>query len=75
MISNIGDSSEDTILLKLRECLRCISDIIIHASQFIDQTQAVEREYPIGINSLQEGIRCCRFESRIGLPHFMYFVQ
>ena len=57
MISNIGNSSEDTILLKLRECLGCISDIIIHASQFIDQTQAVEREYPIGINSLQEGIR------------------
>jgi hypothetical protein len=31
MISNIGNSSEDTILLKLRECLRCINDIIIHA--------------------------------------------
>jgi hypothetical protein len=57
MISNIGNSSEDTILLKLRECLGCISDIIIHASQFIDQTQAVEREHPIEFNSLQEGIR------------------
>ena len=57
MISNIGNSSEDTILLKLKECLGYISDIIIHTSQFIDQTQAVEREYPIGINSLQEGIR------------------
>jgi len=47
MISNIGNSSEDTILLKLRECLGCISDIIIHTSQFIDQTQAVERGHPI----------------------------
>ncbi len=57
MISNIGNSSEDTILLKLRECLGCISDIIIHASQLIDQTQAVERKHPIEFNSLQEGIR------------------
>jgi len=57
MISNIGNSSEDTILLKLRECLGCINDIIIHASQLIDQTQAVEREHPIEFNSLQEGIR------------------
>jgi len=57
MISNIGNSSEDTILLKLRECLGCISDIIIHTSQFIDQTQAVERGHPIEFNSLQEGIR------------------
>ena len=57
MISNIGNSSEDTILLKLRECLGCISDIIIHASQFIDQTQAVERTHPIGFDSLQEGVR------------------
>ena len=57
MISNIGNSSEDNILLKLRESLGCISDIIIYASQFIDQTQAVERTYPIGFNSLQESIR------------------
>ena len=57
MISNIRNSSEDTILLKLRECLRCIGDIIIHASQFINQTQAVERTHPIGFDSLQEGVR------------------
>ena len=57
MISNIGNNSEDTVLLKLRECLGCISDIIIHASQFIDQTQAIERKHPIEFNSLQEGIR------------------
>ena len=57
MISNIGNSSEDTILLELRECLGCIGDIIIHASQFVDQTPAVEREHPIEFNSLQEGIR------------------
>ena len=57
MIYNIGNSSEDTILLKLRECLRCIGDIIIHASQFINQTQAVERTHPIGFDSLQEGVR------------------
>ena len=57
MISNIGDSSENTILLKLRECLGCINNIMIHASQFINQTQAVEREHPIEFNSLQEGIR------------------
>jgi hypothetical protein len=57
MISNIENSSEDTILLKLKECLRCISDIIIHVSQFINQTQAVERTYPTGFNSLQESIR------------------
>ena len=57
MISNIGNSSEDTILLKLRECLGCISDIIIHASQYIDQTQASEREHLIEFNPLQKGIR------------------
>jgi len=57
MISNIGNSSEDTILLKLRECLGCIGDIIIHADQFINQTQAVERKHLIGFNSLQEGVR------------------
>ncbi len=57
MIYNEGNSSEDTILLKLRECLGCIGDIIIHASQFINQTQAVERTHPIGFDSLQEGVR------------------
>ncbi len=57
MISNIGNSSEDTILLKLRECLGCIGDIIIHASQFINQTQAIERTHPIGFDSLQEDVR------------------
>ena len=57
MISNIGNSSENTILLKLRECLGCISNIIKHASQFINQTQAVERTHSIGFNSLQGGIR------------------
>ena len=57
MIFNMGNSSENTILLKLRECLGCIGDIIIHASQFINQTQAVERTHPIGFNSLQEGVR------------------
>jgi hypothetical protein len=57
MISNLENSSEDTILLKSRECLGCINDIIIHASQFINQTQAVEREHPIGLNSLQESVR------------------
>ena len=57
MISNIGNSSENTILLKLKECLGCISDIIKHASQFINQTQAVERTHSIGFNSLQKGIR------------------
>jgi hypothetical protein len=57
MISNIGNSSENTILLKLRECLGCINDIMIHASQFINQTQAVERTHPIGFDSLQEGVR------------------
>ena len=57
MIFNMENSSEDTILSKLRECLGCIGDIIIHASQFINQTQAVERTYPMGFNSLQESIR------------------
>ena len=57
MISNIGNSSENTILLKLRECLGCINDIMIHASQFINQTQAVERTHSIGFNSLQECVR------------------
>ena len=57
MISNLENSSEDTILLKLRECLGCINDIIIHASQFINQTQIVERTHPIGLNSLQESVR------------------
>ena len=57
MISNIGDSSENTILLKLRECLGCINNIMIHASQFINQTQAAERTHSIGFNSLQECVR------------------
>ena len=57
MISNLENSSEDTILLKSRECLGCINDIIIHASQFINQTQIVERTHPIGLNSLQESVR------------------
>ena len=57
MISNIGDSPENTILLKLRECLGCINNIMIHASQFINQTQAVERTHSIGFNSLQECVR------------------
>jgi len=57
MISNIGNSSENTILLKLKECLGCNSNIIKHASQFINQTQAVERTHSIGFNSLQEGVR------------------
>ena len=57
MISNIGNSSENTILLKLRECLGCTNDIMIHASQFINQTQAVERTHSIGSNSLQECVR------------------
>ena len=57
MISNIGDSSENTILLKLRECLGCINNIMIHASQFINQTQAVERTHSTGFNSLQECVR------------------
>ena len=57
MISNIGDSSENTILLKLRECLACINNIMIHASQFINQTQAAERTHSIGFNSLQECVR------------------
>ena len=30
---------------------------MIHASQFINQTQTVERGHPIEFNSLQEGIR------------------
>jgi hypothetical protein len=57
MISNLENSSEDTILLKLRECLGCINDIIIHASQFINHAQIVERTHPIGLNSLQESVR------------------
>ena len=57
MISNIGDSSENIILLKLRECLGCINNIMIHASQFMNQTQAVERTHSIGFNSLQECVR------------------
>jgi len=57
MISNIGDSPENTILLKLRECLGCINNIMIHAGQFINQTQAVERTHSTGFNSLQECVR------------------
>ena len=52
MIPSIGNSSENTILLKLRECLGCINNIMIHASQFINQAQAVERTHSIGFNSL-----------------------
>jgi len=57
MILNIGNSSENTTLLKLRECLGCINGIMIHTSQFINQTQAVERTHSIGFNSLQECVR------------------
>jgi hypothetical protein len=57
MIFTMGNSSENTMLLKLRECIGCIGNIIIHASQFINQTQAVERTYPIEFHSLQESTR------------------
>ena len=56
-ISNIENSPENTILSRLRECFGCIDDIMIHASQFINQAQAVEIKHFIGFNSLQEGVR------------------
>ena len=57
MISNIENSPENTILSRLRECFGCIDDIMIHASQFINQAQAVEIKHFTGFNSLQEGVR------------------
>ena len=57
MISNIENSPEDTILSRLRECFKCIDDIMIYASQFIDQAQAAEMKHFIGFNSLHEGVR------------------
>jgi len=57
IISNIENSSENTILSRLRECFRCIDDIMIHASQSINQAQAVEIKHFTGFNSLQESAR------------------
>ena len=57
IISNIENSPENTILTRLRECFRCIDDIMIHASQFINQAQSIEIKHFIGFNSLQEGVR------------------
>jgi len=57
IISNIENSSENTILSRLRECFRCIDDIMIHASQSINQAQAVETKHFTGFNSLQESAR------------------
>ena len=57
IIFNIENSPENTILTRLRECFGCIDDIMIHASQFISQAQAVEIKHFIGFNSLQEGVR------------------
>ena len=57
IISNIENSPENTILSRLKECFGCIDDIMIHASQFINQAQAVEIKHFIGFNSLQEGVR------------------
>ena len=57
IISNMENSPENTILTRLRECFGCIDDIMIHASQFISQAQAVEIKHFIGFNSLQEGVR------------------
>ncbi len=57
IISNIENSLENTILTRLRECFRRIDDIMIHASQFINQAQSIEIKYFIGFNSLQEGVK------------------
>jgi hypothetical protein len=57
IISNIENSPENTILSRLRECFGRIDDIMIHASQLINQAQAVEARHFIGFNSLQEGVR------------------
>ena len=57
IISNIENSPENTILTRLRECFGCIDDIMIHASQFINQAQAVEIKHFTGFNSLQESAR------------------
>jgi hypothetical protein len=57
IISNIENNSENTILSRLRECFRCIDDIMIHASQSINQAQAVEIKHFTGFNSLQESAR------------------
>jgi hypothetical protein len=57
IISNIENSPENTILSRLRECFRCIDDIMIHASQSINQAQAVEIKHFTGFNSLQESAR------------------
>ena len=57
IISNMENSPENTILTRLRECFGCIDDIMIHASQFISQAQAVEIKHFIGFDSLQEGVR------------------
>jgi hypothetical protein len=57
LISNMENSPENTILTRLRECFGCIDDIMIHASQFINQAQSIEIKHFIGFNSLQEGVR------------------
>ena len=57
IISNIENSPENTILSRLRECFGCIDDIMIHASQLINQAQSIEIKHFIGFNSLQEGVR------------------
>jgi hypothetical protein len=57
MISEIENSTENTILLKLRECFECIDDIMIYANQFSNQAQAVEMKHFTGFGSMLEEIK------------------
>jgi hypothetical protein len=56
MISEIENSSENTIISQLRRCFECTDDIMIYANQFINQAQAVEMKHFIGFYSLHEEV-------------------
>jgi hypothetical protein len=57
MISEIENSSENTIISQLKRCFECIDDIMVYANQFLNQAQAVEMKHFIGFYSLNEEVR------------------
>jgi hypothetical protein len=57
MISEIENSSENTIVSQLKRCFECIDDIMVYANQFVNQAQAVEMEHFMGFHSLHEDVR------------------
>ena len=57
LISEMENSSENTIVSELRKSFECVDDIIMHMNQFLHQAQAIEMKHFIGFCSLYENFR------------------